>query len=198
MAVKKEKSLVGTIVFLLLAGAVVVGIYLSLTREKPKTTAEIAVNSTEAQQLLKKDMIFDYPQTPREVLKLYCRITKCLYNDELTDAEIEGLMYQMRSLYADELLAVNDEKEMLGLLKGEIKRYHDEKMTIYNYTVDSGSKAEHLDTIGGDTTILNLYFTIRQDANMTRAYEEFTLIQDKIGNWKIIGFRTTPERDLSE
>lgn len=199
MAAKKKKSLAGTIVFLMFAGMFVVGVYLALNRDFSKdTTSEIPVNETEASQLLRKDLANDYPATPREVLKLYCRITKCLYNDDLTDDEIKGLMYQMRELYSDELLQVNDEEEMFGLLKGEIKQYHEKKMTIYNYTVDSGTKAQHLDTVGGDTTVLDLYFTIRQDAYMSRAYEEFSMVQDGMGNWKIVGFRTTPDRDVSE
>ncbi|MBO4510790.1 MAG: hypothetical protein J5718_05545, partial [Lachnospiraceae bacterium] len=89
MATNKKKSPLGTIVFMVLFAAVVIGIYFAITRNKDNSsTKEIPAETSEADTLIKKDLDWEYPATPREVLKLYCRITKCLYNDDLTDEQI--------------------------------------------------------------------------------------------------------------
>ncbi|MCQ2496802.1 MAG: hypothetical protein MJ131_09460 [Lachnospiraceae bacterium] len=195
---KKKFSIGGTIFFMVCCAAVVIGIYLAISRGRSNTTEEIDFKETEAGILLKKDLLTDYPATPREVLKLYCRITKCIYNDELEPKIVEKLCKKIRELYSVELLEANPETEMLGLLLGEIAKYREKKMTIYSYAIDSGINAKSLKTKAGDTTIYNMYFTLRSGGTMDRAYEEFSLIKDSAGRWKIAGWRSTESLSITE
>lgn len=195
---KKKFSLGGTIFFMVCCAAVIVGIYLAISRGKSETTEEIDITETEAGILLNKDLFTDYPATPREVLKLYCRITKCLYNDELEPKTVEKLAKKIRELYSEELLAVNPETEMLGLLLGEIAKYREKKMTIYSYAIDSGINAKTITTSAGETKIFNMYFTLRSGGTMERAYEEFSLIKDSAGRWRIAGWRSTESLSINE
>lgn len=197
MAAQKKKSPAGSIVFLLLVAAVVVGIYLSVTR-KSDETKEIPVSETEAEVLIAKNLDRDYPATAREVLKLYCRITKCMYNDELTDEQVGKLLGQLRKLYSDELLEANTEEMQLALLLGDISTYHENGMSIYNYTVDSAARTETLTTAAGKTSLINMYFTIRTGEKMDRAYEEFSICQNAEGRWKIMAWRGTDQTNISD
>lgn len=194
---KKSNSLAGTIIFLVLAAAVVVGIYLSINREN-KETKEIPVEETEADLILAKNLDKDYPATAREVLKTYCRITKCMYNDDLSDETIAALMRQLRKLYSPELLAANPEDTQLAFLLGEIGSYHEKKMSIYSYTVESAVMTKNIMTSAGKTNLINMYFTIRSDQKMERAYEEFSVYQDSEGHWKIMAWRPTDETNIIE
>ena len=187
---KKKNSPVGTIIFLVLLAGVVIGLFIMLTRGKDKSeTKEIPAESSEADTLIKKDLYFDYPATPREVLKLYCRITKCLYNDELTDEQTKKLVQQVRLLYSTELLENNSEDDQLKYTKGEVSEYKKDKKIIYAYTIDSSNNTEYIKTVAGNTAVLKMYFTLRSGADMNRAYEVFSLVEDSNGRWKIAGWK---------
>ena len=189
MSAKKKNSPVGTIIFTILLAAVIIGIYFAITRNKNNDTKEIPAETSEADTLIKKDLDWEYPATPREVLKLYCRITKCLYNDGLTDEQIKKLVGQVRNLYSFELLENNAEDEQISFIKGDRDQYKKDKKTIFNFAIDSANNIEYMDTKAGKTAVIKMYFTLRAGANMDRAFEEFSLIQEAGGRWKIAAWR---------
>lgn len=193
---KKKSGVAGTIVFVILAAMVIVGVYLSLTRDKNKGGKfEAEVSVSDAGNLIAKDLATNYPGTAREVMKMYCRITQSLYSDDLSDKEIEQLVDQVRMLYADELLAENDRDTMLGLVRGEIKHYNSNKLSINSYNVAESGEITYFRNETPPRAIVNIYFTIKneKDKSFERAYEEFVLIQDDYSHWKILGWRQTEE-----
>ena len=190
MAINKKKSgPLGTIIFMVLFAAVVIGIYFAITRGKNIDTKEIPAETSEADALIKKDLDWEYPATPREVLKLYCRITKCLYNDDLTDEQIKKLVSQVRNLYSFDLLENNAEDEQIAFIKGDRVEYKKDKKTIFSFAIDSASNIEYIDTKAGKTALIKMYFTIKAGANMDRSFEEFSLIRQDDGKWKIAAWR---------
>ena len=90
---KSTKTTAITIIVMAIITAVVIFFYFKTTQN---VTDEETVAKTEIEKLLKKDMENNYPGTPKEVLKLYGRMTQCLYNDELNQKQIEGLLEQIR------------------------------------------------------------------------------------------------------
>ncbi len=191
---KKKSGPVGTIVFLVLLAAVIIGVYLKITGDKDEGTQEIPADVQEVDVLLKRDLIFDYPQTPREVLRFYCRITKCLYNEDLSDEQIKKLVQQVRMLYSDKLLENNSEEDQIALIKGDREKYSKDKKTIYSYTIDSANNTEYIETKEGKTALLKLYFTLRAGANMDRAYEIFSLVEDSEKRWKIAAWKAADQQ----
>ncbi len=186
---KKKNGPLGTIIFMVLFAAVVIGIYFAITRGKNTDTKEIPAETSEADALIKKDLDWEYPATPREVLKLYCRITKCLYNDDLTDEQIKKLVSQVRNLYSFDLLENNAEDEQIAFIKGDRVEYKKDKKTIFSFAIDSASNIEYIDTKAGKTALIKMYFTLKAGANMERSFEEFSLIQQDDGKWKIAAWR---------
>ena len=67
------KGLIIAIVLILL----VVGYYYYLSHREVSKTEEVTVS--EAQDLLLRDLDRNYPPTPKEVVKYFFDITKCLY-----------------------------------------------------------------------------------------------------------------------
>lgn len=190
MAINKKKSgPLGTIIFMVLFAAVVIGIYFAITRGMNTDTKEIPAETSEADALIKKDLDWEYPATPREVLKLYCRITKCLYNDDLTDEQIKKLVSQVRNLYSFDLLENNAEDEQIAFIKGDRVEYKKDKKTIFSFAIDSASNIEYIDTKAGKTALIKMYFTLKAGANMERSFEEFSLIRQDDGKWKIAAWR---------
>ena len=174
---------------MVLFAAVVIGIYFAITRGKNTDTKEIPAETSEADALIKKDLDWEYPATPREVLKLYCRITKCLYNDDLTDEQIKKLVSQVRNLYSFDLLENNAEDEQIAFIKGDRVEYKKDKKTIFSFAIDSANNIEYIDTKAGKTAVIKMYFTLKAGANMERSFEEFSLIRQDDGKWKIAAWR---------
>ena len=108
--VKKQKNngsaIKGGVVLLLLV-AMMVGYYYYLSNRESQKEAKVP-KLTVAQELIARDLTNNYPPTPKEVVKFYSEITKCYYNDEHTQEELEQLASQARSLYDEELAANND------------------------------------------------------------------------------------------
>ena len=193
-AKKKKNSVTGTILFLVFLAALIVGIYMSITRGKNTTSAEVDVKVSDAEKLISRNLDSDYPATVREVMVYYSKITKCLYSDELSDGQVIELVDKIRALYSDELLEKNDRTEMIGLVRGEIKDYKNRKMAIQSYNVAESGEITYYRNETPQRAIINIYFTIKQDGaenTFVRAYEEFVLNQDSDGKWKILGWRLT-------
>ena len=68
---------------------------------------------TEVQDVLLRNLEDDYPPTPREVLKYYSDITKCLYNENYTEEQLEQMADKLLALYDEELAANNPREQYI-------------------------------------------------------------------------------------
>ena len=188
---KKKSSLGATIVGILFGAVFIVGIYLTVTRGRQQNAIEADAEVSEANTLISRDLEKDYPATVREVMKYYCRITKCLYSDGVSEVQLTELTDKLRELYTDDLLAANDRTEMIGLIKTEIKNYEKAGSKIQSYNVAESGEIKYYRNETPQRAIINIYFTIKQekDHSFDRAYEEFVLVQDAKDRWKIMGWR---------
>ena len=188
---KKKSSLGATIVGILFGAVFIVGIYLTVTRGRQQNAIEADAEVSEANTLISRDLEKDYPATVREVMKYYCRITKCLYSDGVSEVQLTELTDKLRELYTDDLLAANDRTEMIGLIKTEIKNYEKAVSKIQSYNVAESGEIKYYRNETPQRAIINIYFTIKQekDNSFDRAYEEFVLVQDAKDRWKIMGWR---------
>ena len=196
MAQPKKKSSVGTtIVCIVFAAVLIVGVYLSLTRDKQKNAIEADAEVAEVTTLISRDLDKDYPATVREVMKYYCRITKCIYSEELSDSQMTKLVDKLRGLYSDDLLAQNDRTEMIGLVKTEIKNYNTAETKIQSYNVAESGEITYYRNETPQRALIDIYFTLKnKDGSIDRAYEEFVLIQDADSRWKIQGWRLSEDQ----
>lgn len=195
---RKKSGVGGTVLFVILMAVIIVGVYIMITTGEDNGKLEPEVKQTETEMLLDRDMEKDYPGTVREVVKVYCRLTMCLYNEEFDEEQVEALTRQLRCLYDEELLAENDEQTHFAGIKGDIAHYQSNKMSINSYTVDRASDIQYKTSDSGETAGINMYFTINENGSFKRSYQEFILRKDTGGKWKILGWRQTAESDVSE
>ncbi|MBR4725389.1 MAG: hypothetical protein IK071_06360 [Lachnospiraceae bacterium] len=195
---KSKLGLGGTIVLLVLFAALVVGLYLMLTRDKDEGKLEADVDVSEYSTLKQRSLVTNYPQTAREVVKMYCRITKCLYNEDLTESQIEDLVDMLRMLYSEELLAENPREDMIGLVKGDIQSYKKFERTINSYSIDDSGDIVYVRTTKPAKASVNIYFTIKAGSAFERAYEEILLVEQAENVWKILGWRQSDDTSLKK
>ncbi len=184
---KSTKTTVITIIVMAVIAAAVIFGYFKMTQNAGEEEETVA--KTEIEKLLKKDMENNYPGTPKEVLKLYGRMTQCMYNDDLSQKQIEGLLQQIRKLYDDELLEANPWDSHLETLCNDIVDYRDNKRTIMSYTVQKSSQVEFVEMDNKEYAITYILFmTTDNTSPLIKNCEKFMLRKDASDNWKIVGW----------
>ena len=177
----------------IIVGIFIIGAYIMITKtnEKKATSADIMEN--EINKLLEKDLEASYPATPREVVKLYSRYLKCIYNNSLTDEEISQMAEKVRILYDDELLANNPIDDYVYDLKIDISDYVANERTVTSYSVDSANNVVTWSEGEVEYARLIASYTTRESGKYQKSYEEFLLRRNEEAKWKIVGFRLTED-----
>ncbi|MDE6844547.1 MAG: hypothetical protein K2J99_02095 [Lachnospiraceae bacterium] len=184
----KSSGKIGLIVFGVILVAVVAGYALHLNH-KSKVDAERAVESTAVQKVLQKDLERSYPPTPKEVVKYYADITKCFYNEEYTEEELEQMAVKIQGLYDAELIANKTQEDYLTDLRSEIVDMKNNDWTISGYVLSSSVDVEEFTENGYSCARLYCTFSVKQSTNGTvRTMEQFVLRKDDDGHWKILGW----------
>lgn len=184
---KKAKSIKMIIIGVVLA-ALVLGYYYYLSNRTKQAKEEMEmVQITEVQNVLMRDLENYYPPTPKTVLEYYCEITKCFYNEEYTDEELEQLAQKIQELYDDELIANKTYDEYIEDLRADIANM--QGSTIASCELSASTDVEEYYTEEGDHCArMYCTFYIYKDSQTITTVERFVLRQDEDGHWKILGW----------
>ena len=94
------KKYVKTIIIVSVLALMCIGYFFYLSnRKSTKDATDKSVGNQEVAALTTKDIDKNYPESPKEVVKLYARITKAYYKTSLTDEQIEALGTNARKLF---------------------------------------------------------------------------------------------------
>ena len=188
-----RKVMIAFFVMVIVAALVLVGFYM-LSKSGEEKGGENELPSTEVEKLLAKDLELKYPETPSEVVKLYWRINKCMYNDnaekKLSNEEFEALLKQLRMLYDEEFLSVEENSwdNMLKNITVDKKTFLDEERMISSCIVqeDKDVKYGTIDGEEGATIYVDILET--KGEKSVRSRGEFICRKDPAGKWKILGW----------
>lgn len=186
---KKAKSegykvvIIGLILILLVGGY-----YFYLSNKNHKTEEE-PVKITAVQEALLYNFDRNYPPTPKEVVKLYGKMTQCFYNEEYTDEEFKELALKIENLYDDELIANKTQDQYLQDLKWDINNFKEQEIVISSCAVSSSADVDYYSV--GENEFARLYctFNLRKGTTLGSVEEVFLLRKDQKGHWKIYGFK---------
>lgn len=126
---KKGNGIVKTTIVFVVLAAMIVGFYYYLSQKNAKES-EDDVTITKSQQVLMRNLETSYPPSPKEVVKYYCDITQCFYNETHSEEEVEALATQIRKLYDEELVGNQTEEEYLQQVKLEVLSMASNGITI--------------------------------------------------------------------
>ncbi|MGN0386690.1 MAG: DUF6715 family protein [Lachnospiraceae bacterium] len=174
------------IIIIILIG-LVVGYYYYLNN-KTKQRVESQDKLTVTQELLTRNLTYNYPPTPKEVVRFYSEITKCFYNESYTNEELEQLAEKIRELYDEELLEKNDWNQYLVDLNREIQTYKEKNIRVINYSLSSSTDVDFYNV--GEKEVARLYctFVLQSGSTKQNVEEVFILRKDEDGHWKILGW----------
>ena len=128
---------------------------------------------TEVQRITTKDLDKNYPQTPREVVKLYNRIVKCYYGMQ----------------YSDEELAANNPKDTYKQsVTADAQSYKDQGITLAQTGVCDSNDVKYVTDNGSKIAYVKASYFMKEGSSYSKTYQEYVLRQDKEGCWRILTF----------
>ncbi len=184
----KKGFIIGLILVVL-----VVGYFIYIFNINKKQTEDDVVISA-AQELLLRDLERNYPPTPKEVVKYYFDITKCLYNKKLPDEDVEALALKLEEMFDEELADNQVKEEYFANLKSEIAAFQNNNM-ILNYSTSSSTEVVYFDENGRECARLYGTFYLQTNKKSTNQEDVFILRRDDKGRWKLYGWEVVSETE---
>ena len=143
---------------------------------------------TDIQKITSKDLDKNYPQTPREVVKLYNKILSCYYKENYTDKELDGLIEQALKLFDDELAANNPKDTYKQSVKDDAKNYSNQGITMAQTDVCDSNDVKYITDNGKKIAYVRASYFMKEGSSYSKTYQDYVLRQDEKGCWKILTF----------
>lgn len=176
------------VIMLVLAAVVVLGVYLHLTNNSKNSERQAEENLTETEILKNYDFANQYPKQARDVVKLYYRYLKCMYNERFSEEELERLNTQVRELYCEALLAENDEAVQFSALQQDVENFHTAGKIFIGYTVVEEENVQYSSVDGAEYAIVNTTCNIKESGSTNTLQMEYLLVKEN-DQWKIVGWQ---------
>ena len=165
--------------------------YYLANKDTGKDATDIAADTSEVSVLISKDIMANYPESPKDVVNLYARITKAYYDTSLTDDQIEALGKQARLMFDDELKNTQTDADFYEKLKEDIGNYNSTKTRISSYVIQSAAKTKYSTFKDRQYASIALVYYLRQGDKLIDSPTKFTLRKDDDGHWKILFWELT-------
>lgn len=181
-----------TIIVIAVLVALGLGYYYYLAnKDTGKDATDIAADTSEVSVLISKDIMANYPESPKDVVNLYARITKAYYDTSLTNEQIEALGKQARLMFDDELKNTQTDADFYEKLKEDIGNYNSTKTRISSYVIQSAAKTKYSTFKDRQYASIALVYYLRQGGKLIDSPTKFTLRKDDDGHWKILFWELT-------
>lgn len=184
---KRGKGIRGMIIFLLLI-FMLVGYYFYLSN-RTKASGGDEEETTQVQEILLRDLERNYPASPKEVLKYYSELTKCLYNEDCSDEELDQLARKAMELYDEELAGYQSELTYVDDVKEEVASFRKDDIQISSYKTSASTDVDYFTKDGKECARLYCTYTVRQGTSLSSVEEVFVLRKNEAGHWKIYGWQ---------
>lgn len=181
-----KKATTRTTIIIAVLIMAIVGYYAYLSNKDRARREEAAMTAVES--VLSRDLNKDYPPTPKEVIKYYNEILRCLYNEESSQDEIEALGLRARELYDEELLEANELGSYLIRLQEDVNDYRKNERRITTFSVASSTNVDMFEQDGYSFAKIMCGYNIMQDGQTHPSDQVYLLRKDANRQWKIYGW----------
>ena len=188
---KAKNRTVATVTMMLVVAMAILSFYFYWSYRTTPIGNSSKENMTEAQKLIQRDLGSYYPETPREVVKLFGSMMKTLYND-ISDEDLEPLALKIRALYDEEFIAANPQNTYLNNITTDIAIWKDKNRRITNYLMVNEDQVQQSEIDGVQYSIQYISFTIQENTKFTETWKVM-LRQSADQKWKILGWQVLPE-----
>lgn len=193
---KSNNSSTGVFLIVIILIVVVTGYYCFLVNRPSKETEPEKLSPV--QEILLKDVAFSYPATVKEVIKYYNELTKCLYNEECTQEELEELAKRQRELYDTALLAQNEWGTHIINLTGEVIAFQESGRKLTGCHVGASTDVAYFEEDGHSFARIPCSYTVVQNSESVTTMHIFLLRKDVTDRWRIYGWDLAEHVNLQE
>ena len=172
------------------------GYYCYLVNRPAKEAAEKEL--TVIDEVLLRNMAHDYPPTVKEVVKYHNEITKCLYNEECKQEELEDLARRDRELYDNSLLLNNDWGTHIINLLGEVTAFKESGRKLSGAKLGASTDVDYFEKDGHSFARIPCSYTVLEGSDSITTLHIFLLRKDAGGHWKIYGWDLADNVELEE
>ena len=170
----------------ILCAVLCIGYYYLANKPSKKDATDKVVQNDELAYLVARNISDNYPESVRDVVKLYARITKEYYESDISEEDIEKLGHQARLLFDDELKNTQTDEEFMRALKEDISIYRNNDARISSFSLQSANDTKYTTFNNREYASLQLVYYIREGSNLRMSGTKFTLRKDNSGKWKIL------------
>lgn len=163
-----------------------VGYYAYLANKDREEKEEAKM--TPVQEVLSRDLQYDYPPTVKEVIKYYNEIVKCFYNEECTEGDINELGQKARELYDEELLEANEVGPYLIRLQGEVKEHKEKERHISVVVLSASTNVDYFEEDGYSFARIMCGYNVTEGDKSNPTKQIYLLRKDENNRWKIYGW----------
>ncbi len=191
-----KKTTIRVTVAVLALIVIVVGYYAYLSQKSRKAASDAAL--TKVQTVLSRDLKKDYPPSPKEVVKYFTELQKCLYGEECTAEEIQQLGMQARGLYDDELLEINEVEDYIPRLIAEVKSFRSEEKRIISISLPASMDVDRFTDDDFEFARLYCKYTVNEKGKSSQMQIVYLLRRDSSKKWKIYGWERADNVEIPE
>lgn len=192
---KAKKRTIATIISMTIFAIIVLLFYYYWSNRTQPLDAS-GENQTEVEKLINKDFNLYYPETPREVVKLFASMMKGLYNNPKDD-KIKDLALKTIELYDEEFLMNNPKDTYLNNLYADMAAWRDNNRKITNFLLTNEDQEREKEIDGVNYATVYVSFTIQENIKYTETWDVI-LRQDASGKWKILDWKLDTQDDMEE
>lgn len=185
---REQKSTLRVIIVGCILVVLLIAFYYYVSHKTGSGDSEEAGAITKTQQVLLRNLDTNYPPSPKEVIKYYCDITQCFYNETHSDEELKALALQIQLLYDEELVSNQTQEEYMQNIISDIASMQKQGFVISSYSTSASTDVDYFKEDGYDWSKMYVSFSIRKGTALISTDERFLLRKDGDGHWKIYGW----------
>ncbi len=189
----RMRNAIRIVIAVIIGATLIVGYYFYLSRQSFSSEDQTTETQSEMDKVLGRDMVLNYPQTPRETIKFYNRILKLYYAPDTTDAELERLCDQAMMMFDADLLQQNPRDVYVESVKREVAEYRERNKKMVSADVCDTSDVTYKKVNGDNMAYVLAYYFTSEATEYQRVYQKYALREDVLGNYKIIAFKLSDE-----
>lgn len=180
------KKTIRLVVVVLISACLIVGYYFYLSTRTKNGAENQNAKESEVQQVISFDLNNKYPSTPRGVIKLYNRILKCYYNEEMSEEEFLKLVDKQFELLDEELQNNNPKTQMVQNVRGDRNRYKEQKRTIRSTSLCGSNEVVYKTVDGKDCAYVTCSYFMKVGSEHESTLQRYVLRRSNDGKWKIL------------
>ena len=188
-----KKNLKFIILGICMIGLILGYFYYVSNRSSVDEVEEKTTKVSSVQRLINRNLVNNYPPTPKEVMKLYADITVAFYTEDYTDDELSALALKLRDLYDEDLNNANPTDEYLRSIRNEITSFKSQGVAFSSYNTAAAPDVIYFKKDGREVASIDVTFTMKQGTQVGLTKETFILRKDSLGHWKIFGWTLAKE-----